>query len=160
MRKSKAYHQLIFVVLLVLSLLLTIPKSQQMSQAIASILSNEELNLFENSKPVFLIVGLLMELLSTAVSIFLLKLVYHFAKIELSLIENANSYLLASTTTKALSLILPISMILEFTFINSLLFAIGFVLIHYLLQKDKCYLQKQWLWVLSFPIANILLSLL
>ncbi len=157
MRQSKN-HTIIFIILIILSILLSIPKTYQLDALLGPLLDFEEMSFFLSHRSFFILLGLFLEFMGTALSIVIIKYVYHFAKINLSLIQNANIYLFISCLIKVITLILPIMITSKLPFLNNLLFSILFVAIHHLLNKE--YSKKQWIYLSAYPLVNLLLGFL
>lgn len=160
MRQSKNHQKLTAIIFMIITLLLTIPKTNQINSVLVNVLSADELNFFSNTKHFLLFFALVFEIINISFNIFLLKLIYAFAKLNMTMIDNAILYLIASAFSKITSLLVPIVFLSRFPFINSLLFASVFFILHYLYQRKNTYTASQWLMVSSFPLINILFTFL
>lgn len=160
MRQSKNYSRIIFVVLSLISLILSIPKSYQLDTLLAKLLSPEEMAFFISNRAFFILMGLFLEFFGTLFSIVVLKYLYYFAKIEISLLKNANIYLGVSAITKLLTLILPLTLLSQIPFLNNFIFLILFMLLHLYLDKEKKYEIFQWAFILAYPLMNLVFGFL
>lgn len=160
MRQQKNHSRIIFIILISLFLLLNIPKTHQLNQLLGNLLNEDEMMFYLSYRSFFILLALGLELLGAFLNIYILKYVYHFAKVDLLMPQNINLYLLISCITKLLTLFIPGSMMNITPLINSVLFSLFYLGFHYLYGQDKAYPSKTWAILISYPVVNLLFAIL
>ena len=158
MRQPKDYSRLILMVLIFLSSLLSVPKTYQLDPLLGQLLNQQEMIFFLNNRSFFILLAILLEGLGTILNIYILKYLYHFAKLKISLIQNANIYLLVSCLNKVVSLLTPKIIFVKLPFIQTMTFSIIFLLYHAFFQKEKS--KRQWSILFIYPLMSLLFGIL
>lgn len=158
MHQSKSHSRLSLVILMILSFILTIPRTYQLDNLLSKILSAKEMMFFINYRSFFILLGIFLEVFGTLFSIVILKYLYHFAKLKINMIMNANIYLASNIITKIIALLLPLTIVSKYPYINNLLFLIAFMSIHFYLDKEKNNQTHQWGLILIYPMFNLILG--
>lgn len=162
MRQSKNHSRIYLLILILLSFILSVPKSYQLDTLLSSLLAPDEMSLFITHRAFFILLGLFLEIFGSLFALVILKYLYHFAKLNFNLKDNAIIYLFANVVTKLITLILPIQIVSRFPFISNLLFLIFFMIVHaYLQQKHKnSYTKIQWAIISAYPLVSFILGFL
>ncbi len=160
MPKSKHHPKIIMLALMFISTILIFPKLNNIENVLLPILSNQEFDLFINNKGFFIFLMIILELIGALITILILKYIYLFAKIPLSLTHNAILYFTVSIVSKLISIIIPTSILSVFPLLNSFIYSLVFILVHYLYDKQKSNTKTTWLVLSIYPIFNIFISFL
>lgn len=140
----KQYH-LYNLMVYVLIALLMIPQTYRITDQLASLLTLEEYTFLTQSKSLFTLIVILLESITILFNITILHWIYKFAKLDLNLSQNLWIYLCANLISKVMSFFIP----------PTYVFSVCFILIHLYYSKPN---KIQLLWLLFFPILNIIFT--
>lgn len=160
MRQQKNHSRIMLICLIVLFLLLNIPKTYQLNTLLGTLLNPEEMMFYISYRSFFILLVLGLELLGAFLNIYILKYVYHFAKLNISMIANINLYLCIQCLTKFVSLFIPQAIMRGAPFLNGLIFSGFYILFHYHHAQNNQHSIKEWSILLSYPCVNLLFSIL
>lgn len=156
MRQSKDNTKLIVYSLYILCLLLTIPKSAQVKEALVQILSPGDLLHLEKYNHLLIFLSIFLEMVNILISIYIFKYIYLLAKLDISLIDNAKYYLSANFLSKIFSLIIPLRFTRFVPVFSNLIFLLVFIYLHIKEERN----QKQIALISLYPAISLFFSFL